>query len=383
MPKRVPFNRPFTTGREVAYIREAIESHHLSGGGPFTRRCHDWLRRIIGSREALLTHSCTGALEMAALLAAVGPGDEVVMPSFTFASTANAFVLRGAVPVFVDIDPQTLNVDPRQIEKAITTRTRVVVPVHYAGVGCDMDAIMAIAAAHHLLVIEDAAQGLLARYRERPLGGIGHLGAISFHESKNLMCGEGGALLVNDPSFVERAEIIWEKGTNRGQFFRGEVAKYTWVDLGSSYLPSELLAAFLWAQCEDAEQVTKRRLDVWCRYHEGFAELERAGVVRRPVLPDDRHGNGHIYHLLVRNRGERDRALAALNARGVNAVFHYVPLHSAPAGRRYGRTVGELPVTDDVAGRLIRLPLWAEMTTDDVKFVVTAVGEVLTSSEVP
>lgn len=377
MPARIPFNKPFSTGREAEYIQEALANQHLSGDGVFTGRCHAWLEQWTGAPKALLTHSCTGALEMAALLAAVGPGDEVIMPSFTFSSTANAFVLRGAVPVFVDIDAATLNIDPREIERAITARTRVVAPVHYAGVGCDMDQILAISARHGLLVIEDAAQGLLAHYRGRPLGSIGHLGALSFHETKNLMCGEGGALLVNDPSLVERAEIIREKGTNRSQFFRGEIDKYTWVDVGSSYLPSELSAAFLWAQCQHAEEITKRRLDVWWRYHEAFAELEDAGLVRRPVLPGDRQGNGHLYYLLVADAAARRRVLDGLNARGINAVFHYVPLHSAPAGRRYGRAVGDLPITGDVAARLIRLPLWVGMTEDDVEGVVTALRNAL------
>lgn len=377
---KIPFNKPFSTGRELEYIQEALANRHLSGDGVFTRRCSAWLEQSTGAQKALLTHSCTGALEMAALLAGVGPGDEVIMPSFTFASTANAFVLRGGVPVFVDIEERTLNIDVAEIRTAITEKTKAVVPVHYAGVGCDMDEIMEIAAEHGILVIEDAAQGVLAQYRGRPLGGIGHLGALSFHETKNLMCGEGGALLVNDPLLVERAEIIREKGTNRSKFFRGEVDKYTWVDVGSSYLPSELSAAFLWAQCQQAEEIGKHRLAVWSQYHDAFVDLERSGRVRRPVVPPDRDGNGHVYYLLLTDPAERGRVLEELNNAGVNAVFHYVPLHSSPAGRRFGRVVGDLPVTGQVAGRLIRLPLWVGMTTEDVQFVVTAVRQAVTSS---
>jgi dTDP-4-amino-4,6-dideoxygalactose transaminase len=374
---QVPFNKPFCTGREIDYIREALASPHLSGDGAFTRRCHAWLERETGSRKALLTHSCTAALEMAALLAGIGPGDEVILPSFTFASTANAFVLRGAVPVFVDIDEQTLNLDPSEVRNGITGRTRAVVPVHYAGVGCDMDAIMEIAGEHRLVVIEDAAQGILARYRGRPLGGIGHLGALSFHETKNLMSGEGGALLVNDRGLVQRAEIIREKGTNRSQFFRGEVDKYTWVDVGSSYLPSELTAAFLWAQCEAAEEIRKRRLAVWSRYHERLGGLERAGRVRRPVVPPDRDSNAHIYYLLLADLAERTRVLERLKQAGVNAVFHYVPLHSSPAGQRFGRAVGRLATTDSASDRLIRLPLWVGMGDPEVEYVVDSVRRAL------
>jgi dTDP-4-amino-4,6-dideoxygalactose transaminase len=374
----IPFNKPFSTGRELEYIQEALASHHLSGDGVFTRRCSDWLRQYTATRKALLTHSCTGALEMAALLADIGPGDEIVMPSFTFASTANAFVLRGGVPVFVDIDERTLNIDVAEIGKAITKKTKAIVPVHYAGIGCDMDEIMQIAEEHRLVVIEDAAQGVLAYYRGKPLGSIGHLAALSFHETKNLQCGEGGALLVNDLSLVERAEIIREKGTNRSKFFRGEVDKYTWVDVGSSYLPSELSAAFLWAQCQLAEEIRKHRLVVWSQYHDAFADLERTSRMRRPVVLPDREGNAHLYYLLLAEPAERGRVLEALNKGGVNAVFHYVPLHSSPAGRRFGRAVGDLPITQEIADRLIRLPLWVGMTTEEVQFVVTAVRQAVT-----
>ncbi len=332
----IPFNKPFMTGRELAYIAQAHANGHLAGNGAFSKRCSAWLEDRIGSQKALLTHSCTAALEMAAILSGVGPGDEVIMPSFTFVSTANAFVLRGAIPVFVDIEPDTLNIDATKIEAAITPRTKAIVPVHYAGVGCDMDAIMDIAARHDLVVIEDAAQGLLADYRGRPLGGIGHMAALSFHETKNIISGEGGALLVNDPRFVERAEIVWEKGTNRSQFFRGQVDKYTWVDLGSSYLPGEIIAAFLWAQMEESSSITSRRMAIWDTYHEAFAELERAGHVRRPIVPPDRSHNAHMYYLLLPDLARRTAFIDRLKA---NDDPVGVPLHPAAlvAVRAIGR----------------------------------------------
>jgi dTDP-4-amino-4,6-dideoxygalactose transaminase len=369
----VPFNRPFVTGKEFDYIREAIAQGHLSGDGTFTRRCHAWLEDAVGSARALLTHSCTAALEMAALLADIQPGDEIIMPSFTFVSTANAFVLRGGVPVFVDIRPDTLNIDETRIEPAITSRTRAIVPVHYAGVGCDMDAIGGIAESHRLLVIEDAAHALLASYRDRPLGGFGHLAALSFHETKNVIAGEGGALLVKEPSLVERAEVIREKGTNRSQFFRGKVDKYTWVDVGSSYLPSEVTAAFLWAQLEMAHAITERRCAIWERYHEAFARLEGAGRLRRPVVPPECRHNAHMYYLLLPDLAARTRCLDRLQDAGVNAVFHYVPLHSSPAGRRYGRPHGTFRETDAAADRLVRLPLWVGIDDALVGRVVGAV----------
>jgi dTDP-4-amino-4,6-dideoxygalactose transaminase len=280
---KIPFNKPYMTGKELWYIAQAHANGHLAGDGSFTKKCSDWLERRTGTYKALLTHSCTAALEMAAILADIQPGDEVIMPSYTFVSTANAFLLRGGVPVFVDIRPDTLNIDEARIEAAVTEKTKAIVPVHYAGVGCEMDSIMAIARKHGLLVIEDAAQGIMASHQGRPLGSIGHLGALSFHETKNIISGEGGALLINDRALAERAEIIREKGTNRSKFFRGQVDKYTWVDLGSSYLPSELIAAFLWAQMEEADAITRRRLDIWANYHQWFAGLEKAGRIRRPL----------------------------------------------------------------------------------------------------
>jgi len=355
---RIPFNRPYMTGRELAYIAQAHANGHLSGDGPFTKRCNAWLEQTTGAMRALLTHSCTAALEMAALLLDLEPGDEVIMPSFTFVSTANAFVLRGAVPVFVDIRADTLNIDENLIEAAITPRTRAICVVHYAGVGCEMDAIEAIAVRHGLTIVEDAAQGILATYRGRPLGAIGALGALSFHETKNLISGEGGALLVNDARFAERAEIIREKGTNRSQFFRGQVDKYTWVDVGSSYLPSEILAAFLAAQIEEADTINARRLALWNRYHEAFAPLEAAGRLRRPIVPAHCTHNAHMYYLLLDDLDARTQFIASLKANDIHPVFHYVPLHSAPAGRKYGRASGDLAITDRTGERLVRLPLW-------------------------
>ena len=355
---RIPFNQPFLTGRELEYIAEAHANHHLSGDGPFTQRCHAWLERTVGCPKALLTHSCTAALEMAAILVGIRPGDEVIMPSFTFVSTANAFVLRGGVPVFVDAREDTLNIDESKVEAAITAKTRAIVVVHYAGVACEMDAILAIARRHGLPVIEDAAQAVLASYKGRPLGGLGALGALSFHETKNILCGEGGALLVNDPALAERAEVIREKGTNRSRFSRGEVDKYTWVDIGSSFLPGEVIAAFLWAQMEMAEAITRRRKQIWARYQEAFAGLEESGRARRPVVPANAESNAHNYCLVLPDLETRDRLIRGLREDGIQAVFHYVPLHDSPAGRKFGRPSGPMEITRSVAERLVRLPLW-------------------------
>src|SRR5690606_24368269 len=324
----------------------------------FTKQCHAWLEEQIGCRKALLTHSCTAALEMSALLLDLRPGDEVIMPSFTFVSTANAFVLRGAVPVFVDVRPDTLNLDENLVEAAITPRTRAICVVHYAGVSCEMDAIAVIAARHGLPVIEDAAQGIFSTYKGRALGGIGAFGALSFHETKNVISGEGGALLVNDPAYVERAEIIREKGTNRSKFFRGQVDKYTWVDVGSSYLPGEIIAAFLAAQLEQGEEITRMRLALWERYHAWAGEFEERGLARRPVIPEHCQHNAHMYYLLLPGIEQRTAFIEEMKTHGVGAVFHYIPLHSSPAGRRFGRASGRLAVTDDVSARLVRLPLY-------------------------
>jgi dTDP-4-amino-4,6-dideoxygalactose transaminase len=370
----IPFNRPYLTGHEFTHIKEAVAAGQLAGNGRFTKQCQEWLEHRVGAPRVLLTHSCTAALEMATLLIDLEPGDEVIMPSFTFVSTANAFVLRGARPVFVDIRADTLNIDERQIEAAITPRTRAIVVVHYAGIACEMDAVLDIARRRGLIVIEDAAHALMSRYNGRPLGGFGHLGTFSFHETKNLISGEGGALVINDPRFVERAEIIWEKGTNRSQFSRGRVDKYTWIDIGSSFLPGELTAAFLWAQLEEAEGITARRLDLWNRYQAASAALETLGL-RGPVVPAECEHNAHLFYVLLPMAAQRQDILADLNAHGVNAVFHYVPLHSAPAGQRYGRAVGSMSVTDDCSARLIRLPLWVGMPEDAPRMIVERVRE--------
>ena len=369
----IAFNRPHLTGREFAYIEEAVSGGQLAGNGRFTRKCQEWLEGRLGASRVLLTHSCTAALEMAALLLDLQPGDEIVMPSFTFVSTANAFVLRGGRPVFVDIRPDTLNIDERLIEAAITPKTRAIVAVHYAGVACDMDAICAVAERHGLVVIEDAAQALLSTHNGRPLGGIGHLAAISFHETKNVISGEGGALVINDARYAERAEVLWEKGTDRSRFFRGQVDKYTWVDLGSSFLPGELTAAFLWAQLEHAEEITAARLRLWDGYYEACASLQPLGL-RRPVVPPECRHNAHLFYVLLPPGASQPEVLADLNRRGVNAVFHYVPLHSSPAGRRYGRTSGPMTVTDDSSARLVRLPLWVDMGHEAAAQVVSTMG---------
>lgn len=382
MVYKIPFNRLFVVGKEFLYIQQAIAELHLSGEGVFTRKCHGWLEEHLGCNKALLTHSCTAALEMAAILADIQPGDEVIIPSYTFVSTANAFVLRGGVPVFVDVRPDTLNLDETKVEEAITPRTKAIVPVHYAGVGCEMDAIMAIAARHNLLVIEDAAQAIMSTYKGRPLGSIGHLGTLSFHETKNVMCGEGGALLINHPQWTSRAEIVREKGTNRTQFFRGQVDKYTWVDVGSSYLPSEITAAFLWAQLENADEITARRMANWQRYHEAFAELEALGRVRRPIIPADCQHNAHMYYLLLPDWIARSALIEKLEAHGISSVFHYVPLHSSPAGLKYGRAYGDLSRTQELSDRLLRLPMGARMREGDIGQIVDIVHEALTAKRV-
>ncbi len=373
----IPFNWPYMTGKELYYIAEAHFGGRLAGDGPFTRRCHGWLEALTGARRALLTHSCTAALEMAALLLDIEPGDEVLMPSFTFVSTANAFVLRGARPVFVDIRADTLNLDERLLADAIGPRTRAIVPVHYAGVSCEMDAIMALASKHGLSVVEDAAQGIMATYRGRPLGGIGHLGAFSFHETKNIISGEGGALLVNDESLIERAEVIREKGTDRSRFFRGQVDKYTWCDLGSSFLPGELTAAFLWAQTEEARLITDTRVAAWDRYHAMLELLEDEGLLRRPIVPEHCGHNAHLYYVLLPSLEDRDAVIQSMRAVGISAVFHYVPLHSSDAGRRFGRAHGELAITDSASQHLLRLPMWMGIAEAQQQRVVDALGEAM------
>ena len=366
----LPFNRSLRTGGEAERVAAAFDRGWTGGNGPASEHCQALLRELTGTHTVLLTHSCTGALEMTALLAGVGPGDEVIMPSFTFSSTANAFVLRGATPVFVDVDPETLNIDPARVADAITARSRAIMAVHYGGVGCDMRALGALAREHGLLLLEDAAQCVGASLDGRALGAIGDLGALSFHETKNISCGEGGALLVNGARFAERAEILQEKGTNRQRFQRGEVDHYTWVDVGSSFLMSDVTASLLAEQLARVDEITAARLKIWDAYHAAFESFEQAGILRRPVVPDGARHNAHLYRIMLADRGARDRLIAGLRADGIAAYFHYVPLHSAPAGRRFGRVRGPMDVTDAAADELLRLPVWVGLTAGDVARVV-------------
>lgn len=375
--EQIPFNRPFATGKELVYAGEAQRNFHLAGDGPFTRLCHRWIEQNTGCAKALLTHSCTSALDMAALLLDIKSGDEIILPSYTFVSTANAFVLRGAIPVFVDIREDTLNLDERLIEAAITPRTRAIVPVHYAGVSCEMDTIVAIAKRHNLWIVEDAAQGIMASYKGRALGAIGDIGSFSFHETKNIQSGEAGSLLLRDQNLVLRAEIMREKGTDRGRFFRGEVDKYTWQDVGSSFLPNEITAAFLWAQLEEAERITRERVAIWQRYHEWLAPLEQQGLLRRPVVPADCQHNGHLYYILLPPRTDRRTTMDSLKKNGVNTVFHYVPLHSSPAGLRFGRASGDLSLTTSLSERLVRLPIWMGLNENQQQRVCDLLGAIL------
>ena len=371
----VPFNRPAWTGLEDAYLRQAIERGHLSGDGPMTARCHDLLTAMTGAPRALLTTSCTHALELAALLLDLTPGDHVIVPSFTFVSTPSAFALRGAIPVFADVRPDTLNIDETRIERLVTERTRAISVVHYAGVGAEMPPILAVAQKYGLAVIEDNAHGLCGTYAGRPLGGFGQLAALSFHETKNFTCGEGGALLVNDVRFADRAEILREKGTDRSRFFRGEVDKYGWTDLGSSYLPSELLAAHLLAQLESAARIQSRRLQIWNRYDADLRDWRDAHAVRGPVVPEPCAHPAHMYYLLMPSLAARTALIAHLRAKGVLAVFHYLPLHLSPMGVRYGGRPGQCPVTEDISERLVRLPLFFNMTDEQQSTVIDAVEE--------
>lgn len=357
-------------GKELHYIAEAHSRGQLAGDGYYTKLCSLLLERQTNSHKVLLTHSCTAALELAAILADIQPGDEIIMPSYTFVSTANAFVLRGGVPVFIDIRIDTLNINEQLIEAAITPRTKAIVPVHYAGVACEMDTIMEIAGRHNLLVIEDAAQGVMSTFKGRPLGTIGDFGCYSFHETKNIIAGEGGALLVNNPALIERAEIIREKGTNRSRFFRGQVDKYTWVDIGSSYLPGEIIAAFLYAQLEDAEAITNRRLKIWRRYHDAFASLEKGNLVRRPSVPGVCQHNAHMYYLLLQDLKVRATFIENMKDAGINCVFHYVPLHNSIAGQKFGRVHGSMNITDSISERLVRLPLWPGLEENNQQDVV-------------
>lgn len=369
----IPFNKPVITGNESKYIFQVLRNRNLSGDGEFTKKCSLLLENSIKAKKVLLTTSCTHALEMAAILIGLGPGDEVILPSFTFSSTANAICLRMAKPIFVDIRPDTLNIDEKLIEKAITPRTKAIFVVHYAGIGCNMAEINKIAKKYGLIVVEDAAQGIGAKYKGKYLGTIGSLGTYSFHESKNLGCGEGGALIINDERYVKRAEIIREKGTNRSQFCRGEINKYTWVDIGSSFLPSEILAAFLYAQLEDIKKINQRRLEIFTRYQSLLAPLENQGKIKLPVVPTDCLGNGHLFYIIAKTEKIRNHLLEYLKLRGIGSVFHYIPLHSSPMGKSFGNKEGQLPVTESISGRLLRLPIYYDLSDHDQTIVINAV----------
>jgi len=371
----IPFNRPPYIEKETEYIAQAIGNQKISGDGEFTKRCHDWMEQNIGGAKALLTTSCTHALEMAAILCDIQPGDEVIMPSYTFVSTANAFVLRGAKIVFVDIRPDTMNIDESLIEAALTSRTKAIVPVHYAGVSSDMDTINAIAKKHSLYVVEDAAQAITSRYKGRYCGTHGDFGCFSFHETKNISCGEGGALIVMDRKHVERAEITREKGTNRSRFFRGEIDKYSWVDYGSSYLPSELNAAYLLAQLELSDQIMQNRIETWDLYFNMLKPLSEGGFFELPYIPPECQHNGHMFYIKTKNLDERSKLIRHLKDNGISSVFHYVPLHSSPAGRMYSRFAGEDRHTTKESERLLRLPLYYSITPREAKLVVDAIGE--------
>lgn len=369
----ISFNVPPVVGNEVKYIKEAIDNRKICGDGNFTKKCSAWLEETTGTAKALLTTSCTHATELAAILANIQPGDEVIMPSYTFVSTADAFVLRGAKIVFVDIRPDTMNIDEKLIEDAVTERTKAIVPVHYAGVSCEMDTICDIAKRHNLYVIEDAAQGVMATYKGKALGTIGDYGCYSFHETKNYSMGEGGALLIKDEKNIERAEIIREKGTNRSKFFRGQIDKYTWMEAGSSYLPSELNAAYLWAQLEAADKIYKDRMDTWDRYYEELKELENNGYIELPYIPKECTHNAHMFYIKVKNLDERQGLIQYLKNREITAVFHYIPLHSAPAGKKYGTFFGEDKYTTKESERILRLPLYYGMKETDIISVISAI----------
>lgn len=370
----IDFNIPPYVGKEIEYVRDAAEANHkICGDGPYTKKCTEWLESRFNAQKVLLTTSGTSALEMAAILCDLKPGDEVILPSFTFSSTATAFQMMGATLVFVDVSPETMNIDPQAIESAITERTKVIVPVHYAGVSCDMDAIMSIADQYGLLVVEDAAQGVMSSYKGKALGTIGHFGCYSFHETKNYSMGEGGALVINDPRFNDRAEIIREKGTNRQRFFRGQVDKYTWVDRGSSYLPSDLNAAYLYAQLENADLINDNRLETWSFYYEKLLRLVERGRIELPVVPDGCIHNAHMFYIKCRDLAERSALISYLKKRGIQATFHYIPLHSSPAGEMFGRFSGEDVYTTSESDRLVRLPLYYGLTKESRESVVDAV----------
>ena len=374
---KINFNNPPVGRNAITYIQEAIKNNHISGDGFFTRNCNEWLEKLTGSAKCLLTTSCTHALEMSALLSNIEPGDEVIMPSYTFVSTANAFTLRGAKIAFVDIRPDTMNIDENLVESAITENTKAIVPVHYAGVSCEMDKIMELANQHNLFVIEDAAQGIKSTYHGKPLGSIGDYGCFSFHETKNFSMGEGGALLINDEKNIIDAEIIREKGTDRGRFFRGQVDKYTWQNHGSSYLPSELNAAYLWAQLEMAEEITADRMSNWQKYYHGLTEWEKKGLISLPVIPDGCVHNAHMFYIKLNDIETRSKLITYLKEHQILSVFHYVPLHSAPAGRKFGRFVGEDKYTTRESERLLRLPLYQGLKAEEADTVIELIGNFL------
>ncbi|KMW71244.1 TDP-4-oxo-6-deoxy-D-glucose aminotransferase [Photorhabdus luminescens subsp. luminescens] len=372
----IPFNRPPVVGTELDYMKQAMESGKLCGDGGFTKRCEEWMEQHFNCPKVLLTPSCTASLEMAAILLNIQPGDEVIMPSFTFVSSSNAFVLRGATIVFVDIRPDTMNIDETKIEAAITAKTRVIVPVHYAGVACEMDTIMALAEKYNLFVVEDAAQGVMSTYKGRTLGTIGHIGCYSFHETKNYSSGgEGGAALINDQSLISRAEIVREKGTNRSQFFRGQVDKYTWRDIGSSYLMSELQAAYLWAQLEEAEKINERRLALWNTYYQALKPLADAGLLTLPVIPEGLEHNAHMFYIKLKDVEERSAFNSYMKDAGVLAVFHYVSLHTSPGGEKFGRFHGEDRFTTCESDRLVRLPMFYNITDAEQQIVIKHIRE--------
>ena len=371
----IPFNVPPYVGTELEYVKQAVENHKICGDGPFTKKCHVWLEQNLPCQKALLTTSGTTALEMAAILCELKPGDEVILPSFTFSTTATAFVLAGAKLVFVDVRPDTMNIDEAKIEQAITSKTRVIVPVHYAGVACEMDTIMDIAKRHNLMVVEDAAQGVMSTYKGKALGTIGDFGCFSFHETKNYSMGEGGALIINNPKYNDRAEIIREKGTNRSRFFRGQVDKYTWVDYGSSYLPSDMNAAYLWGQLEVADKINDNRLETWHAYYDTLKNLEEDGFVKLPVIPEECKHNAHMFYLKCKNLEERTEFISFLKERDIIPTFHYIPLHSSPAGMRFGRFDGKDEFTSSESDKLVRLPMYYNMQVEDRNQVIAAVNE--------
>jgi len=374
MDNILPFNKPYIVGKELFYIAQAVISNcHISGDGTFTKKCQNWLEKNLGTHRALMTHSCTAALEMSALLCNIKSGDEIIMPSYTFVSTANAFVLRGGIPVFVDIREDTLNIDESLIQQAVSEKTKAIVPVHYAGNACDMEAIMSLAKSERLLVIEDAAQALLSKFHGRNLGTIGDLGCLSFHETKNIISGEGGAILINNPELLERAEIIWEKGTNRKRFFQGQIDKYSWIDIGSSFLPSDIISAFLYGQLEMAENIISKRYRLFETYLDGLKEMADTGRIRLPYIDQGNETNGHIMYIITNSNEERSNLMEHLREKNISAVFHYIPLHSSLMGREHCRVSGKMSVTNRISNCLLRLPMFYEMQKSDVERVVDAV----------